>query len=192
MDYFRIELSPSEDKGLCVLPDGPEGTQPIRWAMSHGESVAAEYPKGARWTMTPKYPGLKLATLLANTGNLLVVHRDLKDAIAKLGVPVESYGFDLHDHKKRLASRDYFIVNPLGTYDALDPKASRITWSSRVPGEVVQVDEPVLDPKKLVDAPPLFRVKEDPLLILLSEAAVDALSELDPTNVYLEPVRKAA
>jgi hypothetical protein len=156
VDYFRIELCPTGDESLCVLAEGPEGTQPFRYCMARGETAAAEFPRDAKWLMTAKWPGIKLASLLANTANLLVVHREIKDALAKIGVPMESYGFALYDHKKRLASRDYFIVNPLGTFDALDTRASSITRSKRVPGEVVSVDEMVLDPRKLKGAPRCF------------------------------------
>lgn len=191
MDYFRIELCPTEDKSLCVLEDGPEGTQPFGYCMARGESALGDYPPDAKWYMTRRWPGIKLASLLANTANLLVVNRALKDAIAGLGVPVESYGFALYDHKKRLASRDYFIVNPLGTHDVLDLKASTIEWSPDDPTEVVDVEEMVLDIRKLKAAPPLLRVKEDPEAILVERAAARKLAALKPTNFYLREVSQS-
>jgi hypothetical protein len=192
MDYFRIELCPSVDKSLCVLEDGPEGTQPFSYAMARGETAAADYPADAKWFMHRRWSGIKLASLIANTANLLVVHKSLKGAIHKLGVPVESYGFALYDHKKRLASRDYFIVNPLGRHDVLDLKASQIEWSPDDPTAVVDVEEMVLDPRKIAKAPPLLRVQEDPEAILIERMAARKLAALDPTNFFLREVRQSS
>lgn len=186
MTYFRIELCPLKDGDLCVLADGPEGTQAFGYAMSRGESAAARFPKDAKWVMARKWSGSKLASLLSNTANYLVVHRELRDVFAKFRIPMESYGFDLYDHKKRLASRDYFIVNPLGTVDVLDTRKSKIIWSKEAPGEVVAIDAMVLDPAKLAKAPPILRVKEEPRAILFEQAVADALGELELTNVYGE------
>jgi hypothetical protein len=152
--------------------------------MAKGKSALAEYPHDATWFMSDRWPGIKLPSIVNNTASLLVVHADVKRVIESLGVPVESYGFTLYDHKKRVASTEYFIVNPLGTFDCLNLPKSEIKYSKSYPDEIIRIKKYVLDPRKLEAAPPLFRIKESPRAIVFSQEAVNRLREANPTNAY--------
>lgn len=187
MDYFRIDTSPDEDMSFCILDDCPEGTFLIRFKMARGLPAAPEYPGTPAWRMTKTYPGIKLPSLIANTPGLLIVKRDLKDALVATKAPLEALPFKLLNHKGRIASEDYFIVNPLGTIDCLDLERSEIEYED---DQVVSVDKLVLAPKKLEGVPEIFRVKQDPYAILLSHALVTRLKRLKPTNVYLEKMEQ--
>jgi hypothetical protein len=186
MNFYRINKSPDVDLVTeCVLEGEPERTQPIGYKMAKGKSAAAEYPRDAKWYMSDQWPGIKLPSILNNSSTFLVVHADVKRVIESLGVPVESYGFTLYDHKKRIASKDHFIVNPLGTFDCLNLQKSEIKYSKTHPDEIIRIFRYVLDPRKLESAPPLFRIKEDPRAIVFSQEAVNRLKrEANPTNAY--------
>jgi hypothetical protein len=185
MNFYRINQSPDIDLVTeCVLDGQPEDTQHFRYKMAKGKSALAEYPHDAKWFMSDRWPGIKLPSIVNNTASLLVVHADVKRVIESLGVPVESYGFTLYDHKKRIASRDHFIVNPLGTFDCLNLQKSEIEYSTEYPDEIIGIDRYVLDPRKLEAAPPLFRIKEDPRAIVFSHGAVNRLRDVNPTNAY--------
>jgi len=70
--------------------------------------------------------------------------------------------FTLYDHKKRVLTKDYWIVNPIGTFGCLNKEASEIKYVDKddAKSEVVSIRKFVFDPKKLKNAPDLFRVPE--------------------------------
>ena len=82
-------------------------------------------------------------------------------------------------------SRDYFIVNPLGTFDCLDRKKSEIQFEG---DEIVGIDKIVLDSKKMKDAPDIFRLPEAPSEYFVSQRLVTKLQSLKPTNLYLRNI----
>jgi hypothetical protein len=106
-------------------------------------------------------------------------------------VPIESLPFTLFDHKKRVASRDYFIVNPLGTFDCLELQKSEIIWADEVPGAIIRVKKARLDPRKLEQAPDLFRIKEKPHAYVISGRVAAAIQQLQPTNFYVSQLEVA-
>lgn len=184
MSFFLINNAPLEDEDYAFLEHTPDGTLDIDYKMAIGEPMGDDYPEGARITMDASHPGIQLADLVGNSCGLLIVSRRVKEGMARVvTAPVEYLPVAIYNHKKRLASRDYFIVNPLGTRDCLDLERSEITWSD---GEVVDVDVFVLDPKKLDGAPDLFRIQEDPRTYVISERLAKELLPLDPTNFLVD------
>jgi hypothetical protein len=187
MNYFQINLMPRENSEYCFLHAYPEGLGIHTYKLAEGEPVGAEYPTDACIYMDPKEKGIELPSLIGNTCSMLLVDRPTKEVIEQINKAQTQYlPVKIYNHKKRLASADYFIVNPLGTYDCLDTKQSGIEYED---GEVVDVDEEalVLDRKKMKKAPALFRVREDPGIYVVSEDIVDAWIALEPrpTNVNL-------
>ena len=140
-----------------------------------------KYPQDAVWQMSSKYGGTKLASLI--TSHYVVVERKLKEVFERTGVPMECLNFTLLDHKGQVASRDYFIINPLGTFDCLNFEKSEIKYSKEMPGEIIRIIKCVLDSNKLREAPAFFRIKESPHTYILSHKLVDELRQLNPTNV---------
>jgi len=191
MDYFRINTSPTVDMSYCILHREPQGTNKYTHRMAEGHAMGDKYPADAKWQMSDKFPGIKLPSLIATTGTYLVVERKLMEVFERTGVPMECLHFTLYDHKGREASRDYFIINPLGTFDCLNLDKSIIKYSKEVPGEIVRVKKYVLDTEKLRSAPDFFRIKEDPYYYVLSHKLVEELRQLDPTNLYLTKLEQA-
>lgn len=193
MRYFEINKSPTIDKSFCFLWNPPPAVGIAFYRMAEGDPMGADYPQDVPWQMCREIPGKKLPSLIGTSCGYLVVARPLKEVFEQAGVPIECLPFTLLDHKKRVASRDYFIINPLGTFDCLDLQKSHITWSQKVPGAVLDLDKPVLDPKKIGHASDLFRILEDPTIIVLSAALAKKLQELQPppTNVYLNELEIA-
>ena len=185
MDYHRLHTTPGADSTLCILERSPEGTERNGYKLADGEAIGSAYPASPNWDMSKDFPGLKVASLVDSTARFLVVRGDLKDVIAATGVPLEALPFVLVDHKGRVASRDHFIVNVLGTRDCLNLDRSDIKWSTEVPGAVVRVKKLVLDPKKLEGAPDIFRVREDPPAIVVSDRLAARLRALTPSNLHL-------
>ncbi|MFY0562746.1 imm11 family protein [Archangium lansingense] len=188
MNYFILNLMPLVDKSYCVLGDLPDNLLSFSNRLSRGRPMGNDYPKDPQWRMSDTYGGIKLPSLIANTDSILVVERPLKEVFEATGVAMECLPFVLVNHKGRVASRDYFIVNPLGNLDCLNLEKSEIEW---LDDDVVGIEKFVLDTEKVKDAPDMFRVKEDRETIVISHRLADELKKVKPTNVFLFDVEQA-
>jgi len=185
MDYFLINLRPNENPDYCFLDDYPEGLGLKTWKLHKGVEIGADYPKGARVYMSDDEPGIQLPDLIGNTCSMLLVSRKFQESIRQVNQgPTEYLPVAIYNHKKRLASADYFIINPLGTYDCLDVEKSDIDYHE---GQIVAVNEHVLDPRKLSSVPDLFRIREEPGAYVVSERLLEVWLDMDPrpSNVLL-------
>ncbi|MCY1078904.1 imm11 family protein [Archangium lansingense] len=183
MRFFSLNLIPYEDRSLCFLDSVPEETRDVRYKMSQGYEMGVAYPSDARVYMSEEYPGFKLASFVGNAQSLLIMSAQVKAVIERFGVPrVEYLPLAIYNHKRKLASSDYFIINPLGTLDCLHLKKSVIKYDGT---DVVAVKQMVLDARKVANPPGLFRVKEAPNTYVFSEHLVAELVDIKPTNFYL-------
>jgi hypothetical protein len=187
MEYFAIDRRPREEPEWAFIAKPPErGSDGLVGDMARGESVAAGFPDDFAVRMDEDTPGFQLPSLLGNTIGLLMVQRAIKDVIESINPgPCEYLPMQVFDHKGRLASADYWVVNPLGTLDAIDPDASDVL---RVGSRAKLRELPVLLRSKLDGAPDLFRVPEDVSLQIMSGRLFDALADLEPSNFYLTPL----
>ncbi|WP_044889518.1 imm11 family protein [Myxococcus hansupus] len=187
MRFFQLgTLGDLRDRDLVRLDGPPEGMKMRSYTLARGKPATPHFPKPARVVLAEEYPGIKLSTLLGNAHNHLVVRSDLKAVIEEncQDIPVEYLPFDLYDHRKRLYSRDYFFINPLGSRDCLDPQASKVEIGPE--GSVIHVGSFVLDRKKVDALPALFRVLEAPSTYVVSQALATALEAKAFTNVQLD------
>ena len=160
MKFFKLNTMRQAKPEYCVLRDFPEGMELLTFKLCHGvELEPGEYPADAKIFMSDEEKGSELPDLVGNTCNLLVVSRRLKEGIEKVNTAAAQYlPVSIYNHRKRLASADYFIINPLGTVDVLDTKESDIEYHE---GKVVKVRKYVLDATKVQAAPDMFRVREN-------------------------------
>lgn len=186
MQFFELEtLGDLNNTDLALTSGPPDGMKLRGYTLARGSPATPFYPKEARISLQQDRSGIKLSSLLGNMHSYLVVHSDMKDVIAAhcQGLEVEYLPVDLYDHRKRLYSRDYFFINPLGTQDCLDGVASGVEFGPE--GGVVHVGEFVLDPKKVHALPALFRIKEEPSCYMVSQTLAEALRERAFSNVVL-------
>jgi hypothetical protein len=191
MDYFFIDtLGNAADTSLCLLDSAPEDIGLKYYKMARGDRIGADFPTDAEIYMSDDFPGIKLSSLLGNTKSYLICSTALKDLL--LGhcpqCDIECLPFTLYNHKRRKASDDYWIVNPIGVVDVTDPRESVIEFFQ---GKVVSVTRYVLDPAKLVGAPPLFRPRELPNEYVINSDLADAIQKAGMTNVILNPIEVA-
>ncbi|ATB39509.1 hypothetical protein CYFUS_004953 [Cystobacter fuscus] len=190
MNFFHIEtMGDPNDESLCFLHDVVEGTARDSARYSLGKPLLSVYPKEPKLFMSPESRGMKLADLLGNTEGMLVVSKALRETIEKhcQGVEIEYLPFTLYDHRKRVHSQDYCIVNPIGSLDCLDEAASGVQYGSE--GSVIDIGEIVLDRNKVKDAPQLFRVKQRPSQYILGVKLAREIYDRDFTNVLWTELR---
>ena len=137
--------------------------------------------------LDPKQRGLRRGTFIGNTGSYPVVEASAADRLAReLDVgAVELWPLAIQDHKGRELSREYVCFNPLGAGDWLHDEAA--LW--HLPdGSVGMVERVVLDARKIASAPDVFRLREDPTLMVFSPRARQFVAANGVTNFVFADV----
>jgi len=190
MNFYELETGRSEDPDFVYLKDAPQGLESDTYRMAEGERMGADYPVDAKVKMGPDSRGTALPSLIGNMFSMLIVKRELKDVLVATGVELECLPFTLINRKNRVASRDYFIVNPIGAYECIDDGASAIKYSKAAPSVILGIDPLVLDPVKLESAPDFFRMARQLRRYVVSERLGKQIAKLGPTNVNVHKLEQ--
>lgn len=184
-------MGDDSDPDLCVIDTFVDGIGAESWRVHLGESLLPVYPRDAKITLTGEESGIKLMSLVGNTACMLLVSKDLKEIVQTHATgQIEYLPIAIHDHRKRALNRDYFLVNPVGTFDCLDLAASDIAYSKKDPKKIVKLRTPVLDPAKVARAPQLFRIKEDPGEYVIGRKLARAIYDRDDiTNIVWDELK---
>jgi hypothetical protein len=162
--FYKIDELKRQNSEYCAVRTVPEGTNSISHRYRRGIYMADEYPDDARINMSNRHPGKVLCDFLSNTKSILFVSRKMKEIVESMADnEIEYLPFSLYNHKGRLASSDYFIINI-----------------------IVGIDTFVLDAEKVKEAPHIFRIKEDPCEYVVSETLANAFKAANLTNINLE------
>jgi hypothetical protein len=175
-------------EGFCALNE-PEGFDGYRLLMD-GVRVSDKWPTTVVLRMDPDHPkDIKLADNVHAGGNLIVSSR-LKGELASLvgSSSVEFLPISIMNHKGRVASKDYFLVNPVDTIDCIDTKASEVKWNKINPNMISRCKKLVLDEKSIPASATMFRPKFWSYLILIKRSVAASLVECAMTGLsFIEP-----
>jgi hypothetical protein len=187
MHYFRLWLRGNrDDRTLAFVRDPPKDLGVWNYCLLEGERVGDRFPRDAKVHLDPESPGIKLESVLGNLLNYLMVTTQMKDVILSVCTSeIETLPFILYNHKNRVHSKDYWIINPIGTFDCVNRAASRIVMDS-TGQDIIRVDSLAFDREKMASAPDLFRVPEKPEWMFISEALARAIKQHKLTNVILK------
>jgi hypothetical protein len=190
MKHFLIwTLGDRSDKTLAFFRSSPKGLELRDYYLNEGVRLDAHYPSDAQLHMDPRSPGMKLSSLLGNIKSFLIVHTDMKNVIEQTcSNEIEYLPVSIVNHKKRVQSKDYWFVNPIGVVDCVDRAASDIDYRSDDPQQVVGVTKLAFSSAKLVGAPHLFRVPEQPEEFFISATLGKAFLSHEFSNVLLQNV----
>jgi hypothetical protein len=190
MRYFTINTIAAGSGGkYCFTDQTPDGI--TGWyRFTKGEPFGDAYPDNAGdvgLRLAADARGLQLPSLIGNTIGMLPVDAKTAATIAAHNVGrMEQLPFMLIDHKGRVYSRDYVILNPLERIDCLNLEASQVRRSYK--GEIREVTRIVLDKTKEGELIDLFRMGEEPSVYLFSEVLTSALEKAGSTNLRFRPV----
>jgi hypothetical protein len=131
------------------------------WELYEGVSRAADWPADFTYSLNPDFPNdTVLVDLPKNTDTFLVISGKLKKFFEERQLQqIEYLPVTILDHKERVASRDYFIANPLNYVDCMDLAASGARFSEIDKESVQQIKKLVLDDKRIDPKRELFRCK---------------------------------
>jgi hypothetical protein len=177
------------DKSLAFVDQPPDGLGLYDVYLSEGDPIGDRYPANARISLRPSYPGIRLSSLLGNCLCFLIVNTAIKDIfVAEAKAAVEALPFTLLNHKKRVHSRDYWIINPLAIVDCVDKEHSEIVYFDESKTTVVAVNKFVFDARKLEGQPPLFRVPEARTEYFITVELARALKQHDFSNMRVSEI----
>lgn len=143
---------------FCVL-DEIEVRQAVD--LNEAVSLAAEWPADASAKMSPDFKRqIRLADSLKSRH--LVASLAMKQALeaASAVTKVEFLPLTVINHKGRVASRDYFVVNALQVVDCIDVKASKPVYNDIDPESIMYFKKHlVLNEEAIPKTAKLFRAK---------------------------------
>jgi hypothetical protein len=112
-----------------------------------------------------------------NTDSCAVVSAKLAAVLrARPVAKMEYLPVSIIDHKGKVASKDYFILNPLELVDCIDRKKSKFREDDMVPGDIEKIFNLVLDEKRIPKDRGVFRVKGFAEMTLASRDLADELT----------------
>lgn len=189
MRYFKLNtLGNNMDRSLACIDQPPEGLGIWDFCMGRGEPIGTHYPTGRPRTRLKDYPGFRVTSLIGNILTYLMVDATMKKGIEESNAgDIEYLPFELLDHKGGVIPGDFWIINPLGSFDVLDVNASVVRRGDRT-GEIVGIDAFAFKGSALDGVPDIFRIPQELSFYFVSERIAARWQADGCKNVYLEEV----
>ena len=183
--YELAKLGDPDDDDQPILDNLVEDVVDERWRLLEGEPMGKLWPEDARIYLSSKESGSELGEYVANTESVLLAGKRFVAMIKKhcKDVPIEYLPVAIYDHRKRLISDEYCVVNPLGAHDCIDLKRSDTLFDDDDPKEVLSVDDIVIDKKRGAKAPNLFRPEHARTTYIMRYDLIDEIADADLPNV---------
>lgn len=184
MNYYILPTLDSDEEEWCYIDSNPTSIELEDYYLRRGIPFEDTWPKDVSMKMSENEGGVKIPSQIYNTNGFLILHEDVKNLIQKVcNNDVEYLSFLLINHKGRVASKNHYIINPVGQFDCLDYEKSDIEYFK---DEILDIDDFVFDKNKLKNAPDLFRVKDAPDTYVISDNIRNEIAGKGFTNMYLE------
>jgi hypothetical protein len=170
-------------EGVCVI-NTPAGIKDDH-ELTRGMPRAAGWAKNVTATMSDEYPkDIALGDNLFGT-NLIVVSSRIKEALeAEKMEPVEFLPLSIVNHKKKVASSDYYILNPPFILDCIDLEASEVKWNLIDKTLISRCKRLVLREPSVPANAKVFRAKHLPTRILVRDHVVKKLNAAGLTGLH--------
>jgi hypothetical protein len=176
-----------QEDGVCTILEvsGVEDS----FELDEGVSRAHDWPDDAYCSMDPDYPkDVALEDSLYGAGALVVSGR-VKQALEGAGVNnVEFLPLRIVNHKGRIASKDYFIVNPLDVCDCIDIARSVVKWNAIDPDSICGCKALVLKEDAVPTNYQIFRPEHWRKVVLIRRELADTLRSTGLSGLdFIEP-----
>ncbi|KFA94395.1 imm11 family protein [Archangium violaceum] len=160
------------------------------YELAKGVPRAKGFPANACFHMDPKFKKfVALADNISNLGRIIVVSKPLKELIESWKPrEVEYLQVSIINHKKKVASDEYFIVNPLRVVDCIDKDKSDITWNKIDSEKISACEQLVLKPRAINSEFPLFRLRHFEHAVMVDRKLAQAILDEGFTGARFEEV----
>ncbi len=185
-EYEIWEANPSGT--FCTL--GPLENVEDEFEIKRGVSRAEGFPSDASFEMDPAYPkDIQLADNIYNLEGLPVVSKGLKEVVeGRQPKETEFLQVAIINHKGRVASDEYYILNPYGTVDCIDKEESDIEWNEIEKDLISSCFGLVLDESRVDFERLMFRPRYVPTIVLVRGDLADELTEAGFSGLRFTPV----
>lgn len=171
--------------GFCVIQP-PEGIIKS-YQLNRGISRAEGWSPDTVCRMNPEFPkDIQLADNLIGTG-LAVVSDQMRELLIKEEINnIEFLPVTILNHKGRVASNDYSIMNPLDVIDCIDLDGSIVKWNLIKKDLISGCKQLVLKEDAVPIECKIFRPKFWPTEILIRTELVEKLFSAGFTGLYFK------
>jgi hypothetical protein len=140
------------------------------WDLSIGKKLAKVWPDDVSFKMSPKHPkDVTLLDHISNLENVLLISPKFRDVLRSQGLKeLEFLPVKILDHKGRVASKEYSILNCLRVVDCVDQKKSDFSWDE-LDEPSMDIDKMVLNPNALGEDDRIIRAKYVPAQMFFRE-----------------------
>jgi hypothetical protein len=153
--------------------------------LSEGVSRAKGWPDDVKAPMSPEYPkDILLPDNVSGTELVIISHKLRQALVAECVTNVEYLLLTIIDHKKKVASRDYFIMNPPSVVDCIDLEASEVKWNAIDKSMISRCKQLVLKESNVPKDVKVFRPKHLPNQILIRSDLVKKLEGAGLTGLH--------
>jgi len=159
------------------------------YELKRGCPRANGWPADAAFRMNPSYPRqVKLADTVRNRDSVPVASAQFHDLLFSFApADTEFLPVTIYNHKGRVASDAYVVVNPYRVVDCIDREASDLMWNEIDPELISGCFRLVLDPARLDPSLALFRPRYMPTRVLVREDVVRAAAAAGLTGLRFTP-----
>lgn len=147
------------------------------WDLVAGIPLAGTWGE-AVYPMDPTYPDhIALFDGVDTIEGLVVVSKAIRDFLAgRAPAGIEFLPIGIRNHKGRIASRDYAILNPHPLQDALDVAASGPTYSRIRKTDISEVERLVIDPDRVAPEVEVFRLAAFTDVVVVRRRLAEAMT----------------
>lgn len=184
MSYLIWSADPSGN--FCTLEAIRNFDNPF--LLTDGTPLADGFPEDAAYHMNASFPkDVKLPDNVQNNNGIPIVSKRLKEFLEAQDLgDVEYLPVTIVNHKGRVASPDYFILNPLTVLDVIDFEQSEVRWSAVKPDVIASASELVIDESKVPDGVRMLRPKSFAGVVMVDDGLVEELEAEDFTGLLFE------
>ena len=176
------------EEGYCVVTNPNVKDD---YELSEGVSRAEGWPDDVKAPMSAEYPkDIELPDNVFGT-ELIIISDKTRQLLKTEGVTnVEYLPLAIFNHKKKLASKDYFILNPPSVVDCIDIEASDVKWNAIDKTLINRCKQLVLKEANVPKTVKVFRPKHLPTWILIRSELAKKLEDSGLTGLYFtDPAR---
>jgi hypothetical protein len=136
--------------------------------------------------MSSKYPKDIQLTDNLHGGSYIVISQCLKEQIATLAgaSQIEFLPVVILNHKGRVASSEYFVLNPIGSVDCIDIEKSGAVWNAIDQTDISHFERLVLQNESVPAEVGMFRPTHRTRTILLRRSLAEKLSSNGFTGLH--------
>jgi hypothetical protein len=189
MKYFIIREE--SDEGNVYVSDIPEGLM-RKYQLLKGISRLSGWPTDLAARFSDDRPeGMRLTDWVLTPFGWLLISDRFKKLVEGTGVSnVEYLPIKMKNHKKKVVSDSYWIVNFLVLVEAVDRSKSAFEIDAAEDDKIFRFDRFVLRTEVEEKGPPVFRLKEQPQLVLVREDLATQINGAALTGLRLVETSK--